>query len=299
MIKKVLSFVLVSTLVISNIGCKSNSSSFKKISGVEYQLVKEEPGKKPQMGDIMEISIVLKVRDKSGKDTVIAESAKLNNGKPVPIQIRPAQQRIDWQAALAVMTPGDSAIIRVSVDSIMKAVKQPLPPFMKAGSFMIYEVKVFAIKSQDDYKKEMQDKQKEQAGTDEKMIQDYLTKNNIKAQKTESGVYYTVSKEGSGEKIAKGQTISMMYTGKTLDGKVFDSNQDTAFKHNQPLTFKVGFGSVIPGMDEGIGMLKKDAKATLYIPSTLGYGERAQPNIPANSILVFDVDITDVKSENK
>ena len=53
MIKKVLSFVLVSTLVISNIGCKSNSSSFKKISGVEYQLVKEEPGKKPQMGDIM------------------------------------------------------------------------------------------------------------------------------------------------------------------------------------------------------------------------------------------------------
>ena len=245
----------------------------------------------------MEISIRLKIKDNKGKDTIIAESAKLNNGKPIPVQIHPAQKN-DWQAPLAVLTAGDSAIIHIPVDSIIKQVKQ-LPPFMKAGDIMEYEVKVFDIKSQDDYKKEMQDKQSQQAQTDDKAIQDYLAKNNIKAEKTASGLYYSISSEGTGEKITKGQTVNMMYTGKLIDGKVFDSNVDTAFKHNQPLSFKVGFGGVIPGMDEGVSLLKNHGKATLYIPSPLGYGERATPTIPANSVLIFDISVVDVKSESK
>jgi FKBP-type peptidyl-prolyl cis-trans isomerase FkpA len=131
------------------------------------------------------------------------------------------------------------------------------------------------------------------------MLQDYFAKNNIKAQKTASGLYYTIQKPGSGAQIEKGQTVSMKYTGKTLEGKAFDSNVDTAVGHHgtAPLTFPVGMGQMIPGVDEGVGLLKKGAKATLYLPSPIAYGAQSpSPNIAPNSVLIFEVDITDVKA---
>ena len=88
-----------------------------------------------------------------------------------------------------------------------------------------------------------------------------------------------------------------------LDGKAFDSNVDTSVGHHgtDPLTFSVGAHQMIAGVDEGVALLKKGSEATLYLPSALGYGEQAPPNIGPNQILVFDVSITDVKpaSENK
>jgi FKBP-type peptidyl-prolyl cis-trans isomerase len=130
-------------------------------------------------------------------------------------------------------------------------------------------------------------------------LQAYFAKNNIKAQKTASGLYYTIQRPGSGPDVAKGQTVSMKYTGKTLAGKAFDSNVDTSIGHHgtTPLTFKVGQGQMIPGVDEGVGLLKKGSKATLYLPSPLAYGTRgAGPDVGPNSILIFDVEITDVKT---
>ena len=57
-----------------------------------------------------------------------------------------------------------------------------------------------------------------------------------------------------------------------------------------------GAHQMIPGVDEGVALLKKGSKATLYLPSPLGYGEQGPPNIGPNAILVFEVEITDVKA---
>lgn len=297
MIKRILPFVFFSTLLLSNYGCK-NDTSFKKINGVEYRIVKDMAGKKPAVGDYMDLSIILKVSNKTKGDSIILSSDKVNNGKPVSIPLQPGKKN-DWSSALAVLSAGDSAVIRVSVDSLMKQYKGQLPPFMHAGDYLVYEVKVFAVKTAADFQKDMQDKAKLQAQTDDKMIQDYLAKNNIKAEKTPMGVYYSIQKEGNGDKISKGQTAYIKYLGKTLDGKTFDGNIDSTFGHTDPLSVKVGFGSVIPGMDEGMTMLKKNTKATLYIPSPLAYGEKAPPSIGPNAILVFELEVTDVKTDTK
>jgi FKBP-type peptidyl-prolyl cis-trans isomerase len=88
----------------------------------------------------------------------------------------------------------------------------------------------------------------------------------------------------------------MNYTGKLMDGTKFDSNQDSTFHHMEPFTFPIGVGQVIPGWDEGVMLLNKGAKATLFIPSGLAYGEHPPtPAIPANSILVFDVEVVSYK----
>ena len=129
---------------------------------------------------------------------------------------------------------------------------------------------------------------------DEKKLQEYFAKTHIKPLKTSFGVYYTISKEGEGNKVLAGETVSVFYTGRLLDGTVFDSNIDPSFHHTEPLIFETGKGQVIRGYDKGVQLLKKGSKATLYIPSELAYGEHSPAGIAANSVLVFDVEILDV-----
>ena len=109
------------------------------------------------------------------------------------------------------------------------------------------------------------------------------------AEKTKSGLMYTITKEGTGAKPVKGANVSVHYTGKLLDGTVFDSS----VKRGTPFRFPVGTGRVIPGWDEGIQLMKQGEKRTLIIPPNIGYGARGAGPIPPNSWLVFDVELID------
>lgn len=110
--------------------------------------------------------------------------------------------------------------------------------------------------------------------------------------RTDSGLRYQILQEGSGKAAQKGQTVSVHYKGQLADGTVFDSS----YKRNAPIDFPLGVGQVIPGWDEGIGLLKVGDKARLVIPSDLGYGARGAGGvIPPHATLVFDVELVDVK----
>jgi FKBP-type peptidyl-prolyl cis-trans isomerase len=138
-----------------------------------------------------------------------------------------------------------------------------------------------------------------------KTIDAYLAKNNLKGQKTASGLVYVIEREGTGDSTTVGSTLYVNYAGYLLDGPLFDTSYPELAKANnmfseerpyEPLPVNVGMGQVIPGWDEGLMLLKKGSKAKLIIPSPLGYGEGgAGAMIPANSILVFDVEVTDIK----
>ena len=108
-------------------------------------------------------------------------------------------------------------------------------------------------------------------------------------------MYYVITQAGTGEKPKTGQTVIANYTGKLLNGTKFDSNMEEAFHHVSPFSFALGQHMVITGWDLGFALLNKGAKATLYIPSNLAYGENGQGPIPANSPLIFDVELVDIK----
>lgn len=117
-------------------------------------------------------------------------------------------------------------------------------------------------------------------------------KRNIKLNEeitTASGLKYKVTEMGSGRKVEIGDKVSVHYTGKLTNGTKFDSSKD----RNQPFSFKVGGGQVIRGWDEGLALLHIGDKATLTIPSELGYGSRDMGTIPPNSTLVFDIEVLD------
>ena len=110
--------------------------------------------------------------------------------------------------------------------------------------------------------------------------------------KTASGLEYTEVEAGTGVQAEAGKTVSVHYTGKFQDGKVFDSS----IPRGEALTFRLGVGQVIKGWDEGIALMKIGGKAQLIIPSDLAYGERGAGGvIPPNATLVFDVELVAVK----
>lgn len=110
--------------------------------------------------------------------------------------------------------------------------------------------------------------------------------------KTTSGLEYMEVEAGTGEQAQAGKTVSVHYTGKFQDGRVFD----TSVPRGEPIEFELGRGNVIKGWDEGIALMKVGGKAQLIIPPDLAYGERGAGGvIPPNSTLVFDVELVAVK----
>ncbi len=116
------------------------------------------------------------------------------------------------------------------------------------------------------------------------ILQVYFTENNITPQKTQSGLYYVLDEQGT--TIQNGERVTVNYEGKLLSGAIFDSSFG-----RQPFTFTVG-GGVIDGWNEGVPLIGKGGKGTLYLPSHLGYGARgAGSDIPPYAILVFRIEV--------
>lgn len=108
---------------------------------------------------------------------------------------------------------------------------------------------------------------------------------------TPSGLKYIITKNGNGERPTKGNRVRVHYTGKLLNGQVFDSSVN-----RKPFDFHLGLGEVIEGWDEGITLLKVGDCATFTIPAELAYGDDgAGPLIKAGTTLVFDVELMSFK----
>src|ERR1700730_17703129 len=142
------------------------------------------------------------------------------------------------------------------------------------------------------FEKDMQQKQTEMgqknAATGDKFLADNKAKEGVKT--TASGLQYKVLKEGTGATPKSSDTVTVNYRGTLLDGTEFDSS----YKRGQPATFPVA--GVIKGWTEALQIMKAGSKYQLFIPASLAYGEQGRPGIPPNSVLIFEVELMDVKS---
>ncbi len=104
-----------------------------------------------------------------------------------------------------------------------------------------------------------------------------------------SGLRYEVVKAGNGTFPKATDTVTVHYTGRLIDGTVFDSS----VQRGQPAEFQLD--QVIPGWTEGIQKVDKGGSIKLYIPPQLAYGDEGRPGIPPSSTLIFDVELLDIK----
>jgi len=267
---------------------------------LEYKTITRGKGLlNPKEGDVVELTIKQRI-----DDSLMVNSDMANMGKPVPIPVQQSAVKGDLMSGIRLMKEGDSTVFRIRLDTIAARAHQPKPEWTAKNAYVYWEVKMVKIKSKAEVQAENAKAQEmqaakvaEQAATDDKLIREYLAKKGVaNAKKTSSGLYYVIHKEGTGPLAAAGKTVAVNYTGVNMDGETFDSSVDSAFNHVAPIEFPLGQHNVIAGWDEGIALLNKGGKATLYIPSGLAYGPQARgPKIPANAILIFDVELVDIK----
>lgn len=111
-------------------------------------------------------------------------------------------------------------------------------------------------------------------------------------EKTASGLRYKMIQKGNGKQAEKGRTVSVHYSGQLENGRIFDNS----YSRKKPIEFPLGKGMVIEGWDEGIALLQVGDKARFVIPPDLGYGSAGAGGvIPPNAVLIFDVELMDVK----
>ena len=290
-------------------GCADQQ--FKKApDGTEYKIFKNESGKKAVKGNVLELNIIAKYKDSS-----LFNSDDEGMPRFVPFDTA------TLPPFFKEVNEGDSLVIRQSTDSIMKT--GPGAPWMQKGQYIYQTFKVSKVfpdaQSADStakafapaakakaYKKTVTNIEKElatnadQVKKDDAIITDFLTKNNLKAEKSPWGVYVVTTTPGAGPKITQNDVAVINYTGRTFNDSTFDSNTDPRFGHVEPLYVDMGTFRVMPGWIDGLKLMQKGSVGKLIIPSSVGYGKRGSPpKIGPDENLIFDVAVTDIISQDQ
>lgn len=280
-------------------------------NGLYYQFFKQdENAVKPVEGDIVRLIMTYK----NSKDSILFDS-KVGNPSGTNYIEFPLQKSTfkgSFEEAVSMMGVGDSASFIISADSVyLVTFKAPsLPPYIEKGSMLTFDAKLEKITSKAEAESERNKQMEEQKAMMEmrkneepKIFAKYLEDNKITAKPTASGLYYIESKKGSGKKPKAGELVKVNYTGRLLDGTVFDTSDEatakTAGTYDErreyiPIDFPLGQGQVIPGWDEGIMLMSVGSKGQLIIPSAIGYGAQGGGPIPPFSPLVFDVELVSI-----
>ncbi len=314
--RKVLFFL--SLIVFSKITvAQGNSDTLKYVNapdGTAYKIYRASNGAVINFGNFLEMNVIAFYND-----SLLFSS--LQDGMPQYAVYDTAIFPSPYKEAFTNLHEGDSVVVRILTDSIIAKGQAQNTPFIKQGQF-IYQAytvtNVYTTQQQADSAqkihiaaaKEIANKKqmdavakdlisnKEQIESDSKIIEAFLIKNKMKYTKANWGTYLVIKAAGTGEKISKADVASVNYTGKSFSSnKVFDSNTDPKFKHTKALDVDMSqVGSIALGWTDALYEMKKGTIATVYIPSSLGYGKNGNPQagIKPDEILVFDMQIMNV-----
>jgi len=259
---------------------KENNIKIKPTeSGLYYEELKAGSGPLAKKGDL--VTVIFNI---SFLDGIELFSSK-DQGEPVFFELGQPFDTEGMNEALLKMKAGGKS--RIIMPSNLAFGERGRGNFIPPYSTLISEVELLKIQT----KKEYND---EQRGNETVDIRKYLNENGIDVNPTASGMYFIEREKGTGPAPKTGDKVKVWYTGKLLDGTVFDASSN----RNKAYEFALGQGRVIKGWDLGIAMMKQGGKATLVIPSNLAYGERGSgQTIPPFAPLVFEVELQEVIAE--
>lgn len=272
--------------------------------GLHYKFEKQDKNaQQVQDGDVLVGEMVIRFESDTsfsniGKADRILRAQRTFNG--------------DLYEGLLMMHIGDKATFAIEADSLAKFLQSDqMPPDYKPGTSqkIYYDVNLQDIVTKDEIMQEqsnfMQEMQERQQSEPE-AIAKYIADNNIKVKPTADGLYVIVKKKGNGAKVATGKEVAINYTGRLLDGTMFDSSVEGDARQGgiynpqrepyEPLKYIVGQMGLIRGWEEGIMGQPAGTILQLVIPSGMAYGSQgAGRMIPPYSPLVFDLEIVSVK----
>jgi FKBP-type peptidyl-prolyl cis-trans isomerase len=287
------------TIFLSTFALLVYSQKTRKTStGYEYRFEKRGDGVRAQLNSYVYFTSQIK-----GDNGKVLET--LGEGPNMPVMfldsaLFPALSKINpLLEVLQESRIGDVIVFVMPVDSIPNPNDET-----KEFTYLEYYMTIKNVTDQTGYdrylleieknkEKQKQEGLKKLPGIEKlvhKTVEDYRS-GTLKISQTPSGLGYLIIEDGKGDNIKKGQTVVSNYYGVLKDGTAFDNS----YKRGGPFDFEVGKGMVIKGWDEGVLLFREGTKAFLFIPAILAYGVEAQSSIPANSELIFYIEIIGAK----
>lgn len=278
-------------LVLTMAACDAQKNGFK------YEILKKGNGREAKMGDLVKGVMTI-----SSNDSVVFAMEQSD----IMFQIMEPMFAGDLNEGLMKLHEGDSARIYISADSMAKYIGS-LPPFF--ANHVIYSIRVDKFYTEEEYSQEKIQQGFAAKEAEKQAIEKYLKDSNLNITPNENGLYFLMTKKGSGKPADTGQMVKVNYAGKRLDGKYFDTNiEEVAIANGlyhpqrpyEPMAVPAGMGQMIPGFDQVLTMMPKGSKAIVIIPFELGYGDRPMgEDIPAYTTLVFELEMVDIEKAAK
>lgn len=292
------SIVILSAMAMLVLAACSGGSFKRTKSGLMYKIISDKKNPVVKKGNILKFNVIQKVRD-----SVLYNS---DMGMPAYAQVDSAvTPTYNPNEIFGLLRKGDSVVILFEADTILKKGMQ-LDPFIKPKDkiFVIFKITdVFATSdeatkdSEIEQQKAMKKQEAMSEGQKQKDIaalKEYAKAKNINVVSAPKGTLVEVQDPGTGPQVDSGKWVTVAYTGKSLEGKTFDSSIEPEFGH-EPYSFQIGSQGAITGWDDGLRLFRKGGKGRLLVPSTLAYGKAGSPpRIAPNENLTFYVEVLEV-----
>jgi len=276
--------------------------------GLLYKIYTHNSGPKIQPGNFINVNAV----GKADNDSVLFNTY---DSHPIITMVPKNKVAGDVFSGMQYLSEGDSATIKVIADSAFKIQTKPKG---FTGKYITYDIKVNKVIQkgqltdsayQEVIKSYLIDEGQKLRASEPGKISGYISSHNLKFTKTNDSLFYTITKPGIGTNIGPGDTVVMNYTGRLLNGKVFDSSiKEEVIKSKMqvdptrqyiPAHIVVDDKQIIRGWYEGLQLLNKGASATFVVPSRLAYGKNGVSIIAPYTPIVFDITIINVRHAPK
>jgi FKBP-type peptidyl-prolyl cis-trans isomerase len=285
---------VIATLMITS--CSKYPGFKKTDSGIFYKFyVQSKDTVKPKEGSILTMNIKWRM---------------VVNKKDSALQITPSRFEIeakkpefkgDVYEALGMLHKGDSATFIINArDFYTKTAKYPqLPAGVDSTTMLYFDVKLLNAETLEERQKAEMEKAEKFKSEEPGKLQAYLAKNKVTVAPSDSGVYVITQNPGTGRNIQKTDFVKINLTVSSIEGKKIFSTLD----RNQPITFEYGQPFDTKGFDEAIGKMKNGSKATVVVPSKMGYGAKGRKDQTGVDIftpyspIVYDIEVLDLKTK--
>lgn len=254
--------------------------------------ITSKSGKKADEGDILKIYFSLATLD---GDTLL----HLFDNEPIAVSCGDQALGVGFDEAMRLLPLGGNGSFVIpsalAFDSV--GLENSIEPYTSLR-LDVKMVDIMTLKQYEDEQKRLAEIEKEEAQKrlDEEpaKIGTFVKDHNVHVNPTASGLYYLEILEGTGAVADTGDIVSIHYNLYNIEDKLIESSFE-----GEPLRFVFGKGEMVPGIEEAIGYMKLGGKATIIVPSTLGFGNVAiDDDLPANSTVIFDIDFVDLQKNN-
>ena len=283
---------LIGLFVILFFSCREGNEKRTK-SGMKYIVYREVNGKKPKTGDWVTVNMVYKEEN----DSVLFDSRTY--GKPLRFALQEPKFPGSFEEGLTYLGEGDSATFFVNADSlfehvIAKEISGENTRRPKPGSLLKFDVSLVRVQPYQEAEMEIAMEESKQERAERNALESYLKEKQLVIERHPEGYYLDIRTQGKGKEIRQGDTVSVNFTGRFLNGAIFDSNTKTG----KPYTFILDKGEVIDGWYLAFQRMHEGDQAMLIVPSSLGYGNEGLKRqnglnyiIPPFSTLIFDIEV--------